>query len=178
MARVGSLCRLRTVIARRAPRERTSVHGSDPGQARKVQDPRAHHRTRQSADGHRVRRQARRPVITDRLDPLPIEQEWIIDQPEAGQDTPPGSPYVIHLAYPPGRGHRRARGQGLRQQRAAFRMGAVHLRAGHRRRQDPVGQGARPARRAPCAQIELVALKPEFQETWTLEYVGPSETTE
>ncbi|GCD33854.1 hypothetical protein OEIGOIKO_01578 [Streptomyces chrestomyceticus JCM 4735] len=28
------------------------------------------------------------------------------------------------------------------------------------------------------AQIELVALKPEFQETWTLEYVGPSETTE
>ncbi|MFI2239485.1 hypothetical protein [Streptomyces chrestomyceticus] len=118
------------------------------------------------------------PVITDRLNPLPIEQEWIIDQPEAGQDAPPGSPYVIHLAYHTAAGivvpeDKVYVNSVPRSEWAQFTfervLGGVKilsdkglaLRAGHR-----------------GAQIELVAPKPEFQETWTLEYVGPIETTE
>ncbi|MFD0275855.1 hypothetical protein ACFVHB_18385 [Kitasatospora sp. NPDC127111] len=109
------------------------------------------------------------PVITDRLNPLPIEQEWAIEPVEAE----PGSPYVIQLAY-----HREA---GLvvpedklwvnavpRADLAKFTFEQViggikiisekglALRAGHR-----------------GAQIELTEPKPEFQETWTLEYVRP-----
>lgn len=117
------------------------------------------------------------PVITDRLNPLPIEQEWVIDYPDAGQEVP-GSPYVIHLA------HHTAAGLVVpedklwvnavpRAEWAKFTfervIGGVKivsdkglaLRAGHR-----------------GAQIELVAPKPEFQETWTLEFVGPIATEE
>ncbi|MEU7227738.1 hypothetical protein [Streptomyces chrestomyceticus] len=117
-------------------------------------------------------------VITDRLNPLPIEQEWIIDQSEAGQDAQPGSPYAIHLAYHPAAGIvvpedkvyvtsvPRAEWAQITFERA---LGGVKilsdkglaLRAGHRR-----------------AQGELVAPEHECQQTWTLEYVGPIETTE
>ncbi|MEV5241856.1 hypothetical protein AB0K89_22520 [Streptomyces cinnamoneus] len=108
------------------------------------------------------------PVITDRMNPLPIEQEWIIEPTE----PVPGAPYVIRLAQ-----HEEA---GLvihedklyvnnvpRAELAKFTferiIGGVKilsdkglaLRAGHR-----------------GAQITLVPPKPEFQETWTLEYVG------
>ncbi|MFJ8387748.1 hypothetical protein ACIQ9Q_25125 [Streptomyces sp. NPDC094438] len=111
------------------------------------------------------------PVITDRLNPLPIEQEWVIEPFE----PVPGSPYVIRLAQ-----HEAA---GLvvpedklwvnavkREELAKFTfervIGGVKIlsdkglafRAGHR-----------------GAQIELVAPKPEFQETWTLEFVGAQE---
>ncbi|AUY49431.1 hypothetical protein [Streptomyces sp. CB01881] len=107
------------------------------------------------------------PVITDRFNPLPIEQEWAVEPFEAE----PGSPYVVRLAS-----HEEA---GLvvaedklwvntvpRIERAKFTFEAVlggvkiisekglALRAGHR-----------------GAQIELSPPKPEFQETWTLEYV-------
>ncbi|GHI03458.1 hypothetical protein AQI88_00430 [Streptomyces cellostaticus] len=108
------------------------------------------------------------PVITDRLNPLPIEQEWVIEPTE----PVPGAPYVMRLAQ-----HDQA---GLvvaeeklwvnnvpRAEWAQFTfehvIGGVKilsdkglaLRAGHR-----------------GAQLELVAPKPEFQETWTLEFVS------
>ncbi|CAM5487247.1 hypothetical protein [Streptomyces abikoensis] len=108
------------------------------------------------------------PVITDRLNPLPIEQEWIIQPSE----PIPGAPYVIHLAA-----HESA---GLvvqedklwvnsvpRPEWAKFTFESViggvkiltekHLafRANHR-----------------GAQITLVDPKPEFQETFTLEFIG------
>ncbi|MFI1177241.1 hypothetical protein [Streptomyces melanogenes] len=113
------------------------------------------------------------PVITDRLNPLPIEQEWVIDYPDAGQESVPGSPYVIHLAYHPAAGlvvpeDRLFVNSVARAEWAKFTFEPViggikiisdkglALRAGHR-----------------GAQIQLVAPTPEFQETWTLEYVGP-----
>ncbi|MFC5720148.1 hypothetical protein ACFP1Z_08205 [Streptomyces gamaensis] len=109
------------------------------------------------------------PVITDRLNPLPIEQEWAIDPVE----PVPGSPYVIHLA------HHEAAGLVVHEDKlwvnavprpewAKFTfervIGGVKilsekglaLRAGHR-----------------GAQLELVPPKPEFQETWTLEFIAP-----
>ncbi|MFD0418275.1 hypothetical protein [Streptomyces sp. NPDC127108] len=115
------------------------------------------------------------PVITDRFNPLPIEQDWIIDLPESGQESPPGSPYVIHLAHHGTAGLVVAEDKLFvnsvpRADWAKFTfervIGGVKIlsekglamRAGHR-----------------GAQIELVAPKPEFQETWTLEYVGPIE---
>ncbi|MFI9722768.1 hypothetical protein ACIHFE_24440 [Streptomyces sp. NPDC052396] len=111
------------------------------------------------------------PVITDRLNPLPIEQEWLIEPIE----PVPGSPYVIRLAQ-----HESA---GLvipedklwvnsvpRDDWARFTfervIGGVKilndkglaLRAGHR-----------------GAQIELAAPSMDFQETWTLEFMTPAE---
>ncbi|MFE0045597.1 hypothetical protein [Streptomyces albireticuli] len=115
------------------------------------------------------------PVITDRLNPLPIEQEWVIDvaEPEIV-----GSPYVIHLAYHPAAGlvvpeDKLYVNSVPRAEWAKFTFERVigglkilsdkglALRAGHR-----------------GAQITLVPPKPEFQETWTLEYVGPIPTEE
>ncbi|WHM37540.1 hypothetical protein [Streptomyces sp. BPTC-684] len=109
------------------------------------------------------------PVITDRLNPLPIEQDWIIEPTE----PIPGAPYVIHLA------HHEAAGLVIQEDKlyvnsvprpewAKFTfehvIGGVKilsdkglaLRAGHR-----------------GAQLVLAAPKPEFQETFTLEFVSP-----
>ncbi|MFH8787191.1 hypothetical protein [Streptomyces roseoverticillatus] len=109
------------------------------------------------------------PVITDRLNPLPIEQDWIIEPSE----PIPGAPYMIHLA------HHEAAGLVVQEDklwvnavpRAEWSkftfdrviggvkiMSEKHLafRAGHR-----------------GAQIELVEPKPEFQETFTLEFISP-----
>ncbi|MER7344419.1 hypothetical protein ABT390_03320 [Streptomyces aurantiacus] len=109
------------------------------------------------------------PVITDRMNPLPIEQDWIIEPTE----SVPGAPYLIHLA------HHEAAGLVVpedklyvnsvpREEWAKFTfervIGGVKIlsdkglawRSGHR-----------------GAQIGLVAPKPEFQETWTLEFVSP-----
>ncbi|MGW0885933.1 hypothetical protein [Streptomyces sp. NPDC002671] len=116
------------------------------------------------------------PVITDRFNPLPIEQEWVIDYPEAGQEPEPESPYVIHLAYHPAAGlvvteDKLWVNSVPRTEWAKFTFEPViggikilsekglSLRAGHR-----------------GAQIELTTPKPEFQETWTLEYLGPIAT--
>ncbi|WP_435271126.1 hypothetical protein [Streptomyces sp. 1222.5] len=113
------------------------------------------------------------PVITDRFNPLPIEQEWVIDYPEAGQEPEAGSPYVLHLAHHDAAGLVVADDKLFvnsvpRTEWTKFTFEAVigglkilsekglSLRAGHR-----------------GAQIELTPPKPEFQETWTLEYVGP-----
>lgn len=110
------------------------------------------------------------PVITDRFNPLPIEQEWIID---AADHEIVGAPYVIHLAYHPAAGlvvpeDKLYVNSVPRAEWAKFTFERViggikilsdkglALRAGHR-----------------GAQIALVAPKPEFQETWTLEYLGP-----
>ncbi|MEU8582443.1 hypothetical protein [Streptomyces abikoensis] len=109
------------------------------------------------------------PVIVDRFNPLPIEQEWIIEPAE----PVPGSPYVIRLASHDAAGlviadDRIFVNAVQRSELAKFTfegvLGGVKilnekglaLRAGHR-----------------GAQIEVVPPKPEFQETWTLEFVRP-----
>ncbi|AZQ73126.1 hypothetical protein EKH77_19625 [Streptomyces luteoverticillatus] len=109
------------------------------------------------------------PVIVDRFNPLPIEQEWIIEPAE----PVPGSPYVIRLASHDAAGLVIADDKVFvnavqRSELAKFTfegvLGGVKilnekglaLRAGHR-----------------GAQIEIVPPKPEFQETWTLEFVRP-----
>ncbi|MEV4443608.1 hypothetical protein AB0K09_32370 [Streptomyces sp. NPDC049577] len=109
------------------------------------------------------------PVITDRFNPLPIEQEWLIEPAE----PVPGAPYVIRLAVHEGAGIVTPEDKlwvntVQRGELAKFTfervIGGVKilsdkglaLRAGHR-----------------GAQIELVPPKPDFQETWTLEYVRP-----
>ncbi|MFF4156325.1 hypothetical protein [Streptomyces sp. NPDC001678] len=109
------------------------------------------------------------PVIVDRFNPLPIEQEWIIEPAE----PVPGSPYVIRLASHDAAGLVIADDKVFvnavqRSELAKFTfegvLGGVKilnekglaLRAGHR-----------------GAQIEVVPPKPEFQETWTLEFVRP-----
>ncbi|MFC0847102.1 hypothetical protein ACFH04_25795 [Streptomyces noboritoensis] len=109
------------------------------------------------------------PVITDRLNPLPIEQEWVIEPTE----EIPGAPYVIHLAQHEGAGLVIQEDKLFvnvvpRAEWAKFTfervIGGVKLlsdkglalRAGHR-----------------GAQLEFVEPKPEFQETFTLEFVRP-----
>ncbi|MEU5437557.1 hypothetical protein AB0G73_29870 [Streptomyces sp. NPDC020719] len=109
------------------------------------------------------------PVIADRLNPLPIEQEWAIEPAE----PVPGSPYVIGLAMQEATGLVIAEDKLYvnsvpRAEWAKFTfegvLGGVKilsdkglaLRAGHR-----------------GAQLELVPPKPDFQETWTLEFVRP-----
>lgn len=120
-----------------------------------------------TATEHAVKHGA--PVIVDRFNPLPIEQEWIIEPAE----PVPGSPYVIRLAYQDNAGLVIADDKIFvnavqRSELAKFTfegvLGGVKilnekglaLRAGHR-----------------GAQIEVVPPKPEFQETWTLEFVRP-----
>ncbi|MEW2523505.1 hypothetical protein [Streptomyces sp. NPDC047071] len=110
------------------------------------------------------------PVITDRLNPLPIEQEWLIEPAE----PVPGAPYVVRLAQHVDAGlvtadDRLYVNAVSREQLARFTFETViggvkilsdkglALRANHR-----------------GAQITLVEPKPEFQETWTLEFVSPA----
>ncbi|MEU9122955.1 hypothetical protein AB0C96_24345 [Streptomyces sp. NPDC048506] len=114
------------------------------------------------------------PVITDRFNPLPIEQEWAIEPTE----PVPGAPYVVRLAHQDQAGLVVAEeklwvNNVPRAEWAQFTfervIGGVKilsdkglaLRAGHR-----------------GAQIELVAPKPEFQETWTLEFIRPIDEEE
>lgn len=109
------------------------------------------------------------PVITDRLNPMPIEQEWAIMPVE----PMPGALYAITLAHQENAGlqindDKLWVNNAQRNDLAKFMFEPVigglkilsekglALRAGHR------GQ-----------QIELVPPKPEFQETWTLEFVRP-----
>lgn len=109
------------------------------------------------------------PVITDRMNPLPIEQEWAIIPAE----PMPGASYVITLAHQESAGLQITDDKlwvnnAPRPELAKFSfeqvIGGVKilsekglaLRAGHR-----------------GAQIELVPPKPEFQETWTLEFIRP-----
>ncbi|MFD7165220.1 hypothetical protein [Streptomyces violascens] len=109
------------------------------------------------------------PVITDRLNPLPIEQEWLIEPTEHA----PGAPYVIRLAQHDTAGLVIAEDKLFvnsvgRPELAKFTFERViggikilsenglALRAGHR-----------------GAQITLVKPAPDFQETWTLEFISP-----
>ncbi|MFE0138700.1 hypothetical protein ACFWY6_45280 [Streptomyces sp. NPDC059037] len=109
------------------------------------------------------------PVITDHLNPMPMEQEWAV----APAESVPGSAYVIYLAYHEAAGlvipEDKLWVNGVpRPEWAKFTfervIGGVKilsekglaLRAGHR-----------------GAQIELAPPKPDFQETWTLEFVRP-----
>ncbi|MEU2789705.1 hypothetical protein [Streptomyces sp. NPDC007100] len=109
------------------------------------------------------------PVITDRLNPLPIEQEWVVVPAE----NIPGAPYVIHLAYHDAAGivtdeDKIWVNSVPRSEWAKFTfervIGGVKIlsekglawRSGHR-----------------GAQLELSAPTSDFQETWTLEYVRP-----
>ncbi|MEV4431854.1 hypothetical protein [Streptomyces sp. NPDC049585] len=120
-----------------------------------------------TATEHAVKHGA--PVITDRFNPLPIEQEWLIEPAE----QVPGAPYVIRLAEHETAGLVIAEDKLYvnsvpRDEWAKFTfervIGGVKilsdkglaLRAGHR-----------------GAQIEIVPPKPEFQETFTLEFVRP-----
>ncbi|MBZ4321382.1 hypothetical protein [Streptomyces huiliensis] len=110
------------------------------------------------------------PVITDRLNPLPIEQEWLIEPTE----PVPGAPYVIRLAHHEGAGLVIAEDKLYvnsveRGELARFTFERViggikiisdkglALRSGHR-----------------GAQLTFVPPAPEFQETWTLEYIRPA----
>ncbi|MGP9017002.1 hypothetical protein ACT1U9_01160 [Streptomyces sp. BR1] len=112
------------------------------------------------------------PVIVDRLNPLPIEQEWVIEPVE----PMPGAPYVIRLAEHESAGivipeDKLWVNAVARTELAKFTfervIGGVKIlsdkglawRAGHR-----------------GAQIELAPPKPDFQETWTLEFVRDLET--
>ncbi|MFE6868136.1 hypothetical protein ACFVFS_16425 [Kitasatospora sp. NPDC057692] len=109
------------------------------------------------------------PVIVDRINPLPIEQEWVIEPAE----PVPGAPYVFRLAYQDAAGLVTAEDKLWvnnvpREEWAKFTfetvLGGVKvlseaglaLNAGFR------GQ-----------QADLVEPKPEFQQTWTLEFVRP-----
>ncbi|MGW4891816.1 hypothetical protein ACWEQL_06055 [Kitasatospora sp. NPDC004240] len=109
------------------------------------------------------------PVIVDRFNPLPIEQEWAIEPAE----QIPGAPYVLRLAAHDSAGLVVAEDKlfvnGVpRSDWAKFTFESVlggvkilsekglAMSAGHR------GQ-----------QIELAVPKPEFQQTWTLEFVRP-----
>lgn len=109
------------------------------------------------------------PVIVDRQAPVPFEQEWAI----APAEPVPGSPYVINLAY--------AEQASLvvaedklwvnnvpREEWAKFTfeqvLGGVKIISGN-------GHAWRASHRG--AQIEVVPPKPEFQETWTLEFIRP-----
>ncbi|QIS14375.1 hypothetical protein [Nocardia arthritidis] len=111
------------------------------------------------------------PVITDHLNPMPLEQEWAIVPVE----PMPGAPYVMHLAFHETGGllvdqDRLWVNNVPREQWAKFTfervIGGVKIlsekglvwRAGHR-----------------GAQIELhppqSAVQAAFQEAWTLEFV-------
>ncbi|MFI9511101.1 hypothetical protein [Nocardia sp. NPDC052566] len=111
------------------------------------------------------------PVITDRMNPMPIEQEWAI----APVEPLPGAPYYVHLAMHEAAGlvvhSDRLWVNGVpRGEWAKFTfegvIGGVKIisdkglawRAGYR-----------------GAQIQLTQPKPEFQETFTLEFVRPAE---
>ncbi|PKV86917.1 hypothetical protein [Streptomyces sp. TLI_146] len=109
------------------------------------------------------------PVITDRLNPLPIEQDWIVEPTE----PVPGAPYVIHLA------HHEAAGLVIHEdklfvntvERAEWaKFTFEHVIGGVKLLSDK-GLALRAGHRG--AQLELVEPKPEFQETFTLEFVSP-----
>ncbi|MET8539867.1 hypothetical protein ABZW03_04300 [Kitasatospora sp. NPDC004799] len=109
------------------------------------------------------------PVIVDRFNPLPIEQEWVIEPAE----PVPGAPYVVRLAAHDAAGLVIAEDRLFvntvpRPELAKFTfeavLGGVKILA-------EKGLAARAGHRG--AQIEFTEPKPEFQETWTLEYVRP-----
>ncbi|MBD0740879.1 hypothetical protein [Streptomyces sp. CBMA152] len=109
------------------------------------------------------------PVITDRLNPLPIEQEWIIEPVE----PVPGAPYVIHLAQHDAAGLVSPQDKLFvnavpREEWAKFTF--EHVIGGVKILSDK-GLAMRAGHRG--AQIEFVPPKPDFQETWTLEFVRP-----
>ncbi|MFE7561624.1 hypothetical protein [Kitasatospora sp. NPDC057500] len=109
------------------------------------------------------------PVIVDRFNPLPIEQEWVIEPTE----PVPGAPYVVRLAAHEAAGLVIADGRLFvnsvpRAEWARFTFEAV---LGGVKILSEKGLAARAGHRG--AQIEIVEPKPEFQETWTLEFVRP-----
>ncbi|GHI40112.1 hypothetical protein [Streptomyces violascens] len=109
------------------------------------------------------------PVITDRQNPLPIEQDWIIEPSE----PIPGAPYVIHLAH--------HEGAGLVVQEDKLWVNAVPRAEWAKFMFEGVIGGVKILTEKHLAfrsdhrgaQITLVEPKPEFQETFTLEFVSP-----
>ncbi|MGW3205494.1 hypothetical protein [Streptomyces sp. NPDC001135] len=109
------------------------------------------------------------PVITDRLNPLPIEQEWVIEPVE----PEPGAPYMIRLAA-----HETA---GLVIAEDKLWVNNVPSSEWARFTFEPVLGGVKILSEKGLAwsashrgaQIELTPPKPEFQQTWTLEFVRP-----
>lgn len=109
------------------------------------------------------------PVITDRMNPLPIEQEWVIMPAE----PVPGAPYVITLAHHESAGLQVNEDKlwvnaAPRPELSKFTFESV---IGGVKILSDKGMAMRAAHRG--AQIELVPPTPEFQETWTLEFVRP-----
>ena len=110
------------------------------------------------------------PVIVDRANPLPIEQEWAIEPTE----PEPGAPYVIRLAIHEGAGlvvheDKLWVNNVPRAEWARFTfetvLGGVKILSD--------GRALRAGYRG--SQVELVDPKPEFQQTWTLEFVRPGD---
>ncbi|UNO41103.1 hypothetical protein [Streptomyces sp. MST-110588] len=109
------------------------------------------------------------PVITDRLNPLPIEQEWVIRPLE----NVPGAPYVIHLAHQEGAGivvHEDKLYVNTVQSSEWAKFTFEKVLGGLKILSEK-GLAWRSGHRG--AQIVLSAPTPDFQETWTLEFVRP-----
>ncbi|QDQ13301.1 hypothetical protein [Streptomyces spectabilis] len=111
------------------------------------------------------------PVITDRFNPLPIEQEWIIEPAE----QVPGSPYVFRLA------HHESAGLIIAEDklfvngvpRAELTKFTFERVIGGIKILSEKGLAWHSGHRG--AQIKLQEPKPDFQQTWTLEYVRPDD---
>ncbi|WP_435283480.1 hypothetical protein [Streptomyces koelreuteriae] len=113
------------------------------------------------------------PVITDRVNPLLIEPEWIIDVSDPEQA---GSPYVIHLSHQPAAGLVVAEDKLFVNTvpRADWAKFTFERGIGGIKILSDKGLALRTGHRG--AQIQLAYPKPEFQETWTLEYQNPIPT--
>ncbi|KNB52852.1 hypothetical protein [Streptomyces caatingaensis] len=125
-----------------------------------------------TATEHAVKHGA--PLIVDRPYPVPFEQEWAVVPAE----PVPGSPYVFHLAYEDRAGIVIAEDKIWvnnvpREEWAKFTFEKV---IGGVKILSDKGLAWRAPHRG--AQTELVPPKPEFQETWTLEFIRPVEGTE
>ncbi|MEU6974257.1 hypothetical protein AB0A71_42400 [Kitasatospora aureofaciens] len=123
--------------------------------------------TQLTATEHAVKYGA--PVIADRANPLPIEQEWAIEPTE----PMPGAPYVIHLAL--------QENAGIVTPEDKLWVNSVPRGEWTKFTFESVLGGVKiiSERGLACAagyrgqQIELTEPKPEFQQTWTLEFIRP-----
>ncbi|MFF9646186.1 hypothetical protein [Kitasatospora aureofaciens] len=109
------------------------------------------------------------PVIVDRMNPLPIEQEWAIEPAE----PVPGSPYAVRLATQEAAGLVTAEDKLWvnnvpRADWAKFTFEAV---LGGVKILSEKGLAMRAGYRG--SQIEFTPPQPEYQQTWTLEFVRP-----
>ncbi|WP_030606475.1 hypothetical protein [Streptomyces sclerotialus] len=109
------------------------------------------------------------PIITDRMNQLPIEQEWVIEPAE----PVPGAPYAIHLAHQDEAGivvhNDKLYVKAVpRPEWAKFTFERV---IGGLKIISEKGLAWRSGHRG--AQLHLSPPSPDFQETWTLEFERP-----